>query len=76
MLKFAILSLPVIIMLTGCSLEPRIEYKEKLVPVKCKIQKTQVPAYTGDLNIDIPNILVYTEVLEKDIEFCTTGKVK
>lgn len=75
MFKFANLSAALIIALafSACSVEPKIEYREKLVPVKCNIQKTKLPAYTGVLEQDIPNILVYTEILEKDIEFCRKG---
>lgn len=79
MLKFfkkfsAALIIPLIaLFLIGCSGEPKIEYREKLVPVKCQIQKTQLPAYTGILEKDIPNILVYTEILESDLAFCRKG---
>ena len=63
-----------IIFITGCSVEPKIEYREKLVPVKCEIPKTELPAYTGDVFSDIPNILIYTEILEADIKQCTGEK--
>lgn len=59
-----------VLILHGCS-EPRVLYKDKLVPVKCQIDKTPKPTETGKLSIDIRNILIYTEILEKDIETCT-----
>ena len=59
---------------TGCS-EPKIEYIEKKVPVKCEVKKNTLPAYTDDPLIDVPNILIYTEILEGDLKFCTTGTI-
>ena len=61
--------------LHGCS-EPSVIYKEKLVPIKCKIDKTPKPTKTGKLSIDVRNIYIYTEILEKDIETCTEGESK
>lgn len=73
MFKLVNLSAALIIALafSACSVEPKIEYREKLVPVKCDIPKTKLPAYTGVLEQDIPNILVYTEILEADLKQCT-----
>lgn len=52
------------------------EYVEKKVPIRCEVKKTQLPAYTDDPLVDIPNILIYTEVLEEDLKFCTSGTTK
>lgn len=57
-------------LLHGCA-EPSIVYKDKLVPVKCEIDKTPEPVETGNLGVDIRSIFIYTEILEKDIETCT-----
>ena len=59
----------------GCS-TAQVEYVEKKVPVKCEVKKTQLPAYTDDPLVDVPNILIYTEVIEEDLRFCTQGTTK
>lgn len=63
------------ILLTGCA-STRVEYVEKKIPVKCDVKKAQLPAYTGDMLVDVPNILIYTEIIEGDIDFCIEGKIK
>lgn len=63
------------LIIVGCS-EPKIEYAEKKVPVKCEVKKNSLPAYTDDPLIDVPNILIYTEILEGDLKFCTTGTLE
>lgn len=57
----------------GCA-DPEIQYVEKMVPVKCEIEMPQEPQYSGDIMQDLPNILIYTEVLESDLQFCITGE--
>lgn len=63
------------ILLTGCT-TTQVEYVEKKIPVKCDVKKAQLPAYTGDMLVDVPNILIYTEIIEGDIDFCIEGKIK
>lgn len=64
-----------VILLTGCT-ATRVEYAEKKVPVRCDVKKAQLPPYTGDVLVDVPNILIYTEIIERDIDFCVEGKIK
>lgn len=59
--------------LCACA-DPEIQYVEKLVPVKCDIEMPKEPQQTGDIMQDIPNILIYTEVLESDLQFCISGE--
>lgn len=59
----------------GCSTS-QVEYVEKKVPVKCEVKKTQLPTHTDDPLVDVPNILIYTEVIEEDLRFCTSGTTK
>lgn len=63
------------IFITGCA-AATTEYVEKKVPVKCEVKKTQLPAYADDPLVDVPNILIYTEVIEEDLRFCTSGTTK
>ena len=49
-------------------------YKEVYVPTKCDIQTTPKPTYTGKLEKDLQNILIYDEVIQKDLEFCRGTK--
>lgn len=56
-------------------------YKEVYMPVKCKIDKTIPPTnkainekdYKG-IKDNNDAILIYTEVIEEDINFCINGK--
>lgn len=55
--------------LHGCA-EPSVVYKDKLIPIKCKIDKTPEPVETEKLGVDVRNIFMYVEILEEDIAFC------
>ncbi len=55
---------------TGCT---RTLYKEVYVPTKCEVPATPKPTYTGKLEEDLRNLLIYDEVIQKDLEFCTQG---
>lgn len=71
-----LLAILILFALHGCA-EPSVIYKDKLVPVKCQIDKTPEPIETEKLSVDVRNIFIYTEVLEADIETCTkTGGAK
>lgn len=57
--------------------------KEVYIPVKCKIEKTIPPTNKAIDENDFEGIkanneaiLVYTEIIEEDIEFCREGALK
>lgn len=56
-----------IIALGGCS--AKVVY----VPVKCGIIQRTKPVKTPNIVENIKNILIYTELLEKDLDFCING---
>ncbi|WP_163499834.1 hypothetical protein [Helicobacter suis] len=55
-------------MLSGCM---RV-YKPVYIPTSCKIPKRSRPTLTAPtLAEDISELLIYTELLEEDLNFCT-----
>lgn len=82
MIKSYIISLIIAICSISCSSVIEVP-KEVDIPVKCKIDKTPSPInkaqdendYAG-IKLNNDNILIYTEVLEKDIKFCREGDKK
>lgn len=61
------------LMFIGCG-EKVIEVpKEVYVPVKCKVERPTPPYDTGDPVLNNTNILIYTEVLKTDLDFCVDG---
>lgn len=66
----------------GCSSVVKVP-KEVYIPVKCKIDKTIPPTnkainekdYKG-IKANNDAILVYTEIIEEDINFCIGGETK
>lgn len=67
MLKICIFALFSII-LNGCN--DRVIYKEVKIPIKCDVLPIKKPSFTGDYINDLKNILIYSEQLEKDLNFC------
>lgn len=60
----------IVLFCTGCT---RNVYKEVYVPTKCQITPTPKPKPTGKLEKDLQQILIYDELIQKDLEFCTQG---
>lgn len=56
--------------------EPNIVYKEVKIPVQCAVDKQERPIYTGKILKDFENLLIYSEIIERDLEFCRTGESK
>ncbi|WP_324725783.1 hypothetical protein [Helicobacter felis] len=51
-------------------------YKPVYVPTKCQIPKLERPALgSSSLAQNIKALLIYTELLEKDLDFCREGKL-
>lgn len=67
------LALTVVLAFTACA-EPSIVYREVKVPVQCQIDKQDRPSYTGSLMEDFRSMLIYAEIIERDLDFCRTGK--
>ncbi|AFI03323.1 hypothetical protein [Helicobacter cetorum] len=70
MLKTTFLSLTALLALSGCY---RV-YKPVYIPTKCEIEMPKRPelAHT-EIDKNLEALLVYTETLEKDLEFCIKG---
>lgn len=62
---FAVLLL-MIFLLSGCS----GGYKEVLIPTKCEIPKRDKPIQKGSELEQLKSVLIYTEGLERDLNFC------
>lgn len=65
--------LPLTLLLTGCAFKERIVYQDVLVPTKCKVKETKRPVkHENETELTyLKKILIYTEVLEKDLRYCT-----
>lgn len=59
-----------ILLLNSCSSIPQKVY----IPTYCDVQKREKPQKRGDLLEDIKAILIYSELLEQDLEFCRGKK--
>lgn len=76
MKKSHIVALMIAILSIGCSNTVTVP-QEVYIPVKCKINKTTSPTnraidendYDG-IRLNNESILIYTEILEHDIDFC------
>lgn len=62
-----ILILPLII--SGCQ-----QYKQVLIPTICEIPQREKPKSSGDVLEDIKAILIYSELIAEDLDFCTGRK--
>lgn len=61
--------LTLILLISGCS-----QYKQVLIPVACEISQRERPKSSGDMIEDIKAILIYSEGIEQDLDFCTGKK--
>lgn len=73
LVQFIIIAL-LLVLLCACA-EPKVVYKEVKIPTKCDIPKRQRPQKSHNALEYLKNILIYTELLEKDLNFCT-GETK
>ncbi|WP_104628697.1 hypothetical protein [Helicobacter bizzozeronii] len=52
-------------------------YKPVYIPTKCNVPKLERPALDSPLvSANIKALLIYTELLEKDLDFCREGKAQ
>lgn len=82
MKKSYIVALIIANLCIGCSSVVEVP-KEVYIPIKCKIEKTIPPTNKAIDENDFEGIkanneaiLIYTEVIEEDIEFCREGAKK
>ncbi|WP_253248333.1 hypothetical protein [Helicobacter sp. 12S02634-8] len=45
-------------------------YEYVYIPTKCDIKPRQAPMQSGDILQDLKAVLVYTELLKSDLDFC------
>ncbi|CRF50320.1 hypothetical protein [Helicobacter heilmannii] len=55
--------------LVGCS--PSVVYQKVYLPTKCHVKKAPRPSADLDTLEYLQELLVYVEILEKDLEHCT-----
>ncbi|TLD79865.1 hypothetical protein LS68_009265 [Helicobacter sp. MIT 05-5293] len=61
--------LVIALVFSACA-EPRVVYKEVLIPTKCDIPKRQRPKKQDNIIAYLKEVLMYSEGLEKDLSFC------
>ena len=54
--------------MNACS--QKVIYKEVKTPIKCNITMPQRPKINNDFLESLSKILIYVEILEKDLHFC------
>lgn len=82
MKKSILVALSLSILCIGCTNVVEVP-KEVYVPVKCKIEKTNPPINKAKdendfegIRLNNEAILIYTEIIEEDINFCVEGILK
>lgn len=63
-------ALAFVALLLFCACSEKIVYKEVLIPTKCDIKERKQPRFSGEFLTDFKNVLVYSEGLKKDVDFC------
>lgn len=58
------------VLFIGCAPQTRVVYKDVYIPIKCDASLPDKPAQTRDLARDLANILIYTEILERNLRYC------
>ncbi|CCB80579.1 hypothetical protein [Helicobacter bizzozeronii] len=53
---------------TACT--PRVVYKDVYIPTRCQISKPSRPSKDLDMLEYLKALLIYTQELEKDLDFC------
>lgn len=55
----------------GCSFkEVEVEYRNVYIPVRCDVPKRERPKKSNSIAENFKRILIYTEILEKDLKVC------
>ncbi|AFI05670.1 hypothetical protein [Helicobacter cetorum] len=70
MFKTTFLALAILFILSGCY---RV-YKPIYIPTKCEIEMPTRPTLSStEISENMKALLIYTETLEKDLQFCIKG---
>lgn len=64
----------VLVCFSACA--EKIVYKEVLVPVKCDVKDRDKPKKSQSLTIYLKEILIYTEGLERDLDYCKGKEIR
>lgn len=67
----ALLLVSITILSTGCT---RVVKEPVYIPQKCAIDMPIRPTPHTDTAINVRNVLIYTEQLERDLRFCIRGE--
>lgn len=70
--SFIFFAFIIAIVLSACA--EKIVYKEVLVPQICPVSEKTRPIYSKDIQKDLSNVLIYTELLEADLKVCRGQK--
>lgn len=59
-----------VLIFNACAYNTETIYKEVKIPVKCNIKRMPKPQYSNDLLKDLQNILIYSDLIENNLNFC------
>ncbi|CRI32477.1 hypothetical protein HAL07_09520, partial [Helicobacter ailurogastricus] len=65
---------PLLLLLNACS--PQVVYQKVYLPTKCQVVKATRPSKDLDTLEYLQELLIYIEILEKDLEHCTQEQPK
>ncbi|WP_104748583.1 hypothetical protein [Helicobacter cetorum] len=57
-----------------CGCAKKIIYSQVKVPIKCDVSMPERPLKSLDSLEYLKQLLVYTEILEQDLKFCTSNE--
>lgn len=61
------------LLLSACA--PRVIYKDVYIPTKCRVLKPTRPPKSLNTLDYLKALLIYTEQLERDLDFCIEGNL-
>lgn len=64
-----------VIVMFGCA-KPVVVYKEVNVPVRCDVPERHKPKKSNNLVEYLRDVLIYSEGLEQDLDYCRNGTKK
>ncbi|WP_180762724.1 hypothetical protein [Helicobacter sp. 12S02232-10] len=52
----------------------KTKYQQVFIPSPCEIKEREKPQRSGDIIKDLKAVLIYSELIKKDLDFCRGGK--
>lgn len=63
-----IYTMTLMLAISGCATQTK--YQQVFIPSPCEIQEREKPQRSGDIIRDLKAVLIYSELIKKDLDFC------